>query len=63
MPPSFDWTKEVPGLPRGQVKANAFIEIYCIPGSVAVRQGEDLERGALTCAEIKAIASGNPAAE
>ncbi len=30
-------------------------------GSVTVRQAEDLEGGALTYAEIKAIASGNPA--
>jgi hypothetical protein len=30
-------------------------------GSVSVRQVEDLESGALTYAEIKAIASGNPA--
>jgi hypothetical protein len=30
-------------------------------GSVIVRQAEDLEGGALTYAEIKAIASGNPA--
>jgi N12 class adenine-specific DNA methylase len=30
-------------------------------GSVTVRQAEDLEGGALTFAEIKAIASGNPA--
>jgi hypothetical protein len=30
-------------------------------GSVTVRQAEDLESGALTFAEIKAIASGNPA--
>jgi hypothetical protein len=30
-------------------------------GSVTVRQSEDLEGGALTYAEIKAIASGNPA--
>jgi hypothetical protein len=30
-------------------------------GSVTVRQAEDLENGALTYAEIKAIASGNPA--
>lgn len=30
-------------------------------GSVTVRQAEDLESGALTYAEIKAIASGNPA--
>ncbi len=30
-------------------------------GSVTVRQAEDLECGALTFAEIKAIASGNPA--
>jgi hypothetical protein len=29
--------------------------------SVTVRQAEDLEGGALTYAEIKAIASGNPA--
>ena len=29
-------------------------------GSVTVRQAEDLEGGALTYAEIKAIASGNP---
>jgi hypothetical protein len=32
-----------------------------IPGSVTVRQAEELEGGALTHAEIKAIASGNPA--
>jgi N12 class adenine-specific DNA methylase len=30
-------------------------------GSVTIRQAEDLEGGALTYAEIKAIASGNPA--
>src|SRR6202453_4683443 len=30
-------------------------------GSVTVRQAEDLDSGALTYAEIKAIASGNPA--
>src|SRR6202041_1267440 len=30
-------------------------------GSVTVRQAEDLEGGTLTYAEIKAIASGNPA--
>src|SRR5580698_4944961 len=30
-------------------------------GSVTVRQAEDLENGALTYAEIKSIASGNPA--
>src|SRR6202046_4724087 len=30
-------------------------------GSVTVRQAEDLEGGVLTYAEIKAIASGNPA--
>jgi N12 class adenine-specific DNA methylase len=30
-------------------------------GSVTVRQAEDLEGGALTYAEIKAVASGNPA--
>jgi hypothetical protein len=30
-------------------------------GSVTVRQAEDLEGGSLTYAEIKAIASGNPA--
>ncbi|HEX4227841.1 MAG TPA: hypothetical protein VHZ07_04175 [Bryobacteraceae bacterium] len=30
-------------------------------GSVAVHQAEDLDAGALTFAEIKAIASGNPA--
>src|SRR5271169_712927 len=30
-------------------------------GSVTVRQAEDFEGGALTYAEIKAIASGNPA--
>src|SRR5207302_6258709 len=29
-------------------------------GTVTVRQAEDLEGGALTYAEIKAIASGNP---
>jgi len=30
-------------------------------GETSVRAAEDLENGALTCAEIKAIASGNPA--
>ena len=30
-------------------------------GSTSVRQAEDIEGGALTYAEIKAIASGNPA--
>ena len=32
-----------------------------ITGHTAVRSAEDLEGGALTYAEIKAIASGNPA--
>src|SRR5437016_1925562 len=30
-------------------------------GDITVREAEDLERGALNYAEIKAIASGNPA--
>src|SRR6204780_1487863 len=34
---------------------------HVMNGSVTGRQAEDLEGGALTYAEIKAIASGNPA--